>query len=115
MVTLWFWPVNKMKRFIENLKQKPEHHRHRIAFWSAFGITVAILIIWVFTFDFSSKDQIQTESNTNQKPAISKITSQNKDSKDQTASVGSLWQDIKNAVLSPKKVIYSEVEVRPGN
>jgi hypothetical protein len=111
-----------MKKIIQNLREKPEHHRHKIAFWTALGITAVIFVIWVSTFNFSSKQDnstsvVSTNIETKQKNLLSNDTTMKteKDSKTMTASVGSLWQDIKSSIFSPKKVIYTEVEVKPGN
>jgi hypothetical protein len=39
-----------MKRHIENLRQKPEHVRKQIAFFTSLGVTVIILAFWVASF-----------------------------------------------------------------
>jgi hypothetical protein len=42
------------------------------------------------------------------------ISKKNSDSKTMMASLGGVWEEIKSALIKPKKVIYTEVEVMPG-
>lgn len=44
-----------MKRHIENLRQKPEHVRKQIAFFTSMGVTVVIFAFWIASFGAGNK------------------------------------------------------------
>lgn len=90
--------------YLENLRSKPEETRKRIAFWSSFGITALIFVFWLASYDsaaWSSNSQLAKKAET---PAQSL-----------TASVGSIFTDIKEIFFKPKKVVYPQIEVVGGD
>ena len=96
-----------VQSYLETLRAKPETHRKRIAFWSAFGVTVVIFAFWLGSFSVagsSAKGAVASAVNQAGSPAQSLV-----------ASVGSFFVDIKDIFFGPKKITYSTIEVSPGN
>jgi len=92
---------------IEHLRGKPEHVRKRIAFWSSFGITAIIFTFWLASFT-----SMGAASRSNLAAVASKVESP---AQSLVASVGSFFEDLSNMFFTPKKVIYTEVEVSGGS
>lgn len=92
--------------YIENLKEQPEHARRKVAFWWAFGITGAIFLFWLASFDFAGKSVRTSAAAVAEQvgaPGASIV-----------AGTGALVGDIWSSIVGPKKVMYSEVQVLPG-
>jgi hypothetical protein len=93
--------------YVSHLRSKPEHVRRRVAFWSSFGVTALIALFWVVSFTTigsSAQGAIADTVNRVQTPAQSMI-----------AGVGSVFTDIKEIFIKPRKVEYKPIEVLPGN
>ncbi len=91
---------------LENLRNKPEHVRKQIAFWSSFGITVIIFTFWIGSFTYVGKNAGTT---------VAKAVSQaGTPAQSLTASVGGLFSDIKDLIFTPRKITYTDVIVTPG-
>jgi hypothetical protein len=95
-----------IQSYIENLRAKPEHVRRRHAFWYSLSATVVVFVFWLASFGIVSDKAKGTVAQVVEKvdtPAGSML-----------AAVGDFFVDIKDIVLGPKKVIYSNVEATPG-
>ncbi|HTK33137.1 MAG TPA: hypothetical protein VL335_01155 [Candidatus Paceibacterota bacterium] len=91
---------------IENLREKPEHVKKQIAFWSAFGITLIIFTFWVASFTSVGKSTQQ---------AVAQAVEQaGTPAQSLTASVGGFFSDIKDLIFKPRVVTYTDIEVAPG-
>src|SRR3989344_4106766 len=95
-----------LQNHIENLRAKPHHIRKRIAFWSSFGVTALIAVFWVASM---------TSSGTPVQGAVAKaVNKANPPGQSLVAAVGSLFGDVRDLVMSPKKVEYGAIEVVAG-
>lgn len=94
-----------LQQHLETLRAKPEHIRKRVAFFSAFGITAIISVFWLSSFSSlgGSPNAVAVAVNKAGTPAGSML-----------ASVGSLFNDVKELLFGAKKITYSSVEVLPG-
>jgi len=45
-----------IQSYVEHLRTKPDHIKKQIAFWSAFGITLIIFMIWIGSFTATGKN-----------------------------------------------------------
>lgn len=90
---------------IDRLREKPEHIRRRIAFWSAGGMSVLIFVFWMASFSISGHTASGALSRAAAQ-ARSPVTSM-------VAAVGDLFSDLRNLIWSPKKVQYVNVEAIP--
>jgi len=99
----------KLQSHLENIRSKPEHVQKRYSFSVAFIITAVIFAFWLGSFNPVS----QSSSNAVVAKTVNNIGTPNQSL---TASVGSLFTDIRDLVLKPKKVSYSgaTIEVGPG-
>lgn len=91
---------------LESLRAKPEHVRNRIAFWGSFSVTAVIFVFWLASFSITGTRATGAVASVMKKtgtPASSLI-----------AGVGSFFGDVKDMILGPKKIRYTEVEVRAG-
>jgi len=95
-----------LQSFFNNLSQKPEHIRKRYSFFISFGITAIIFVFWISSFSFPN-----SPTNQNLASVVNKVATP---SQSLTASVASLFIDIKDMVFGPKKITYSNIEVKPG-
>lgn len=96
------------QNLLMRLRQKPEKTRHKIAFWSSFGITAIIFAFWMSTFN-STGISISGD-------VISKtLDKANTPSKSLSAAVGSAFDDISNLIFGPKKVTFTSIQVEPAN
>lgn len=95
-----------IETYVKELKAKPEGVRKQIAFWSALGITVVIFLFWI------AATTGLTNSATN--AVAQAVDNAGSPAQSMTASIGSLFGDIKDIFFSPKKITYSSVEARPG-
>ncbi|MCX6718933.1 MAG: hypothetical protein NTZ38_00970 [Candidatus Taylorbacteria bacterium] len=96
-----------LEAHLENLRSKPDHIKHRYAFWSAFGITAVIFLFWLASFTSlgaNSRDTVANAVDRAGTPVGSMV-----------ASVGSFFGDIKDMIFGPKKVTYSSVIATPGD
>ena len=98
--------TSKIEAHIERLRAKPEHIRRHIAFWTSLGITLV-----VFTFWIGSRTGVNESASTTIADAVNRAGTP---ASSLVASVGSLFGDIKDAIFTPKKVQYSNIEVRAG-
>lgn len=94
---------------LENLRQKPEHIRKRIAFWSSFGITAIIFVFWLGSFSSFGL----TDTNGSGAIVAEKVQKAGNPGQSMVAAVGSLFTDIKEIIFGSKKVEYSSIEVFP--
>jgi len=95
-----------LSSYIEHLKTKPEHVKKQIAFGGAFGITVIIFAFWIMSFTSIGKDT---------KQSVAHVVSQaGTPAQSLTASVGGLFNDVKDLIVTPRKVTYADVIVTPG-
>ncbi len=91
---------------LERLREKPEHVRRRIAFWSSLGLTGLVFLFWfasITSIGSSAQGAIADAVDRAQTPAQSFV-----------AGVGSIFGDIRNIFTPSKKVEYKPVEVYPG-
>jgi len=91
---------------LDNLRAQPIHVRKHFAFWTSFGITAVIAMIWLGSFTslgVSSQTAVASAVGTIRTPA-----------QELTASVGTFFDDIKDMIFTPKKVVYPAVIVKPG-
>ena len=95
-----------IEAYISNLKSQPAHIRQQIAFWSSFGVTVVIFLFWL-----ASVTGVTGSATSTVAQAVDRAGSP---AQSITASVGSLFGDIKDIFFAPKKITYSSIEVRPG-
>lgn len=96
-----------LQSYIENLKQRPEHVRRRYAFGVSLGVTAIIFAFWLASFSVignAAKGTVAQVMGRVETPTQSMV-----------AAVGSFFTDLKDIVLGPKKIQYSEVEVLPGS
>lgn len=82
--------------YIENLKTKPVHVRKRFAFLTAFSVSALILAGWIGSYTLKSSP-ILAEGKSKIEAPVSSLT----------ASVGSLFGDIKNFFTSSNTTEYS--------
>lgn len=95
-----------IQSYIEHLKTKPEHTRKKIAFWSSFGITAVIFMFWLASF---------TSLGTNTQQAVAgAVQRAGTPAQSLTASVGGFFSDIKDLIITPRKVTYTDIQVAPG-
>ncbi len=95
-----------VESYIESLRAKPEHIRKRYAFWSALGITMVIFMFWLSSFSiFNSKIG---------NVAANVVNKTNTPTQSLVANVSSFFTDIKELIITPKKVKYSSIEAIPG-
>jgi hypothetical protein len=95
------------QQHLESMRAKPEHIRKRYAFLGSFGITAIIFTFWLGSFSsfgFASQNAVAIAVNKAGTPTQSLV-----------ASVGSLFNDVKELIFGAKKITYSSVEVLPGN
>ncbi len=93
--------------YIEHLKTKPEYIRRRIALWSSLGLTALVFMFWfasITTIGSSAQGAIADAVDRAESPAQSFV-----------AGVGSIFDDIKDIFIKPKKVEYQPVQVLPGS
>lgn len=95
--------------YIDSLKERPEHHRRRHAFWWAFGITLVMFAFWLSSFasigiGFKASQTAAAET-------AGKIVTPGQSL---IAGVGDLFGDVWTMITGPKKVKLSEIEARPG-
>lgn len=93
---------------LEELRSKPEHVRKRMAFWSSLGITAVIFAFWLSGVT-SAGSNIKTEG-----VLASVAEKAGPPAQSLTASVGSLFADIRDLIWTPKRVEYGTIEVVPG-
>ena len=91
---------------IENLRQKPEHVRKNIAFWTSFGITAVIFVFWIAS--------MTSLGNQTQQAVAHAVKQAGTPAQSLTASVGSLFTDVKDLFFKPRIVNYSDIIVKPG-
>ena len=96
------------QNFISRLRQKPEKTRHKIAFWSSFGITAIIFAFWIGTFDSTG---IRLSGDIVNKT----LDKANTPSQSIVAAVGSTFTDLGNLIFGPKKVTFTSIQVEPAN
>ena len=92
--------------YLEHLKNKPEHIRKQIALGTASGITLIIFVFWIGSFTAIGQNAQQSVAQT--------VAKAGSPAESLTASVGGLFDDIKNLLFTPRTVSYSAVEVAPG-
>jgi hypothetical protein len=71
---------------LDNLRQRPDHHKKRIAFGAAFAITLVVALVWVSTVSLTPKTQQQTTVSVDQNSPASVIGS----------NLANLWAGIKS-------------------
>ncbi|MDD5165523.1 MAG: hypothetical protein PHG25_03255 [Candidatus Pacebacteria bacterium] len=91
---------------IENLREKPEHVKKQIAFWSAFGVTLIIFTFWVASFTTMGKSTQQAVAHA--------VEQAGTPAQSLTASVGNFFGDIKDLIFKPRVVTYTDIQVAPG-
>ena len=94
------------QQHLESLRAKPEHIRKRYAFWGSFGVTAIIFMFWLGSFS--------TFSSASHNAVTAAVADASTPVQSLVASVGSLFNDVKELVFGAKKVTYSSVEVLPG-
>ena len=94
---------------LENLREKPEHVRKRIAFWSSFGITAVVFAFWL-----ASSTGFSLYSPESRSAVIAAVDRAGSPAQSLIAGVGAFFVDIKELIFGSKKVNYAEVEVSPG-
>jgi hypothetical protein len=95
-----------LQNHLENLRAKPAHVRKRIAFWSSFGITAVIFAFWLTSF---------TATVTGRPNPVTSVAARiGSPTESLIAAAGTAYDDIRDLIFGPKKVVYSSVEVRPG-
>ncbi len=97
-----------LEAHIDNLRSKPDHIKHRYAFWSAFGITAVIFLFWLSSLTSlgkSSQQDVVARSVDNAGTPVHSMV----------ASVGTFFGDIKEMLFGAKKVTYSSVTATAGN
>ena len=96
--------IEYIEKHIGRLRQKPEHVRKHIAFFTSFGITAIIFIFWIVSFGINS--QVVADNNVEVKPPLSSLT----------ASIGDVFVYIKEMIVGANKATYSSdnIEVSPG-
>ena len=95
-----------IQHHIERLRAKPEHVRKQIAFWSAFGITFIIFAFWI-----GSLTGIGSSAQASVTQAVAQAGTP---AQSLVASVGSVYDDIKDLIFKPHTVTYTDVIVTPG-
>ena len=96
-----------IQRYIDNLREKPEHIRKRYAFAGAFSITAVIFVFWIASFT--------TLGATSKAAVVASVSMVASPGQTLIASVGSFFVDIKDMIFGAKTITYSEVEVVPGS
>ena len=102
---------------IENLRSKPEHVRKHIAFWTSFGITLIIFTFWIASFTAFGKNtqkSVADAVNHAGTPVQSLTASAGDALGGFASSIGNLFSDIKDLVITPHTVKYTDIEVAPG-
>jgi hypothetical protein len=101
--------MEKVKKHLNTLRQKPEHIRKQIAFGVSSGITVVIILFWVVSLSASTSS---TESDTSVQSPVASLSSS------LTASASDAFAPIKNLFMSffpSGSAAKSSIEVVPGN
>lgn len=89
------------------MRNKPEHTRKSIAFWSSFVLTALIAVFWLTSFSLGGNDaKSKTISD------ISKTT--NTPVKTLIAGVGIIFDDIRNLIMTPRKIQYGQIKASSG-
>jgi len=96
--------MNNIEAYIEKLKQKPEHVRKGYAFWTSLGVTMTIFVFWLGSF--SSWGVVSSPAVAN---AVDVVGSP---SQSMIAGVGSFFGDVRDMIFKPKKITYSNIEVK---
>lgn len=89
-------------KFIENVKEKPEHIRKRYAFLISFAFTFLITGGWIFSENIGTK-AIITKEDSNGKIIETPVTSL-------TATAVGAFNDIKKIFKSSNKVEYNSAD-----
>jgi hypothetical protein len=87
--------------YINNLKTKPEHVRRRFALTISSVVTGLILVGWIASYGITSTPTVADSADA----PVSSLT----------ASVGNIYNDLKNMVFGAKKEETGTIEVTPGN
>jgi phospholipase/lecithinase/hemolysin len=87
--------------YINNLKTKPEQVRKRFALTVSLAVTGLILIGWIASYSITSTPTVSDATDA----PVSSLT----------ASVGSIYSDIKNMIFGSNKAEFGTIEVTPGN
>ncbi len=87
--------------YIDNLKTKPEHVKRRFAITVSSVVTGLILVGWLASYGITTTP---TMADTTEAPVSSL-----------TASVGNIYNDLKNMIFGSNKAEYGTIEVTPGN
>ena len=95
------------KNYIDSLRARPETIRKQIAFWASLGITVVIFLFWL-----ASMTGVTSKASNAVAGVVEKAGSP---AQSLVASIGGVFVDIKDMIFTPKKVTYSNIEVRAGN
>ena len=91
--------------YFNKLVSKPDSYKKKYAFWVSLGVTVIIFTFWITSFDaktFMNRPVLSESTTKTQTPAESLV-----------AGVGTLFSDIKDLILTPKKIKYGELQVSP--
>jgi hypothetical protein len=91
---------------LDHLRAQPIHVRKHFAFWTSFGVTGIIALIWLGSFT-----SLGVSSQTAVASAVSNIRTP---AQQLTASVGTFFDDIRDMIFTPKRVVYKAVIVKPG-
>src|SRR5438105_3016995 len=94
------------ERRLEALREKPEHVRRRIAFWTSFGITAVIALFWVASFTATITGE--------QNPVTKAVAEVSTPAQSLAAAAGNVITDLRDLIFGPKKIVYSTVQVSPG-
>lgn len=97
--------------YIENLRERPEHVRRRVAFYWSGGFTAIMFVFWISSF---TSIGIGGPIKTSQNAAIAAANKVISPGNSLIAGVGAFANDVWSMIVGPKKVTYSEVEVLPG-
>jgi len=97
--------------YIENLKEKPEHVRRRVAFYWSGGATVIIFAFWISSF---ASIGIGGPINAAKKSTLVTASKVISPGQSLVAGVGSFANDVWSMIVGPKVITYSEIQVLPG-
>lgn len=101
--------------YVENLRERPEHHRRRHAFWWSFGFTALVFVFWVASFtDIGIGTGASSMANSSKKFSVAAAEEVISPGASLIAGVGAFAGDVWEMIVGPKKVEFAEVQVSPG-
>jgi hypothetical protein len=93
-----------LSHHLHRIRQKPDHVKRHIAFWTSFSITAIIVLFWIASSSFTSA------------PAVTAAATAASPWKAMGASVSDAWSSFKSSVgISPASTTEPSLQVTPGN